>query len=88
MFQTEIDWWGSEEDGFQSRVETEYAWKVSFDEIFSREFNLDIKNPNVAEQISHDPNELLAQYNDQQNQIQSLRDQLKTILQEALTGEE
>ena len=86
-FQTEIDWWGSEEDGFQSRVETEQAWKVSFEDLFSRDFNLDIKNPNIAEQISHDPKELLAQYNNQQNQIQSLRNQLKTILQEALLGD-
>lgn len=84
-FQTEIDWWGTEEDGFQSRVETEQAWKVSFEDLFSRDFNLDIKNPNIAEQIIHDPNELLAQYNGQQNQIQSLRDQLKTILQKALS---
>ena len=29
-FQTEIDWWGSEEDGFASRVENEHAWKVDF----------------------------------------------------------
>ena len=87
-FQTEIDWWGSEEDGFASRVETDQAWKVSFEDLFSRDFNLDIKNPNVAERISHDPNDLLAQYNDQQNQIQSLRDQLKAILQEALSGGE
>ena len=87
-FQTEIDWWGSEEDGFASRVETEQAWKVSFEDLFSRDFNLDISNPHVREQISHDPNELLAQYNDQQNQIQSIRDQLKSILQEALSGGE
>lgn len=87
-FQTEIDWWGSEEDGFASRVETEQAWKVSFEDLFSRDFNLDISNPHVGEQVSHDPHELLAQYNDQQNQIQSLRDQLKTILQEALSGGE
>ena len=84
-YQSEIDWWGSEEDGFASRVETEQAWKVSFEDLFSREFNLDISNPHVGEQISHDPNDLLAQYNHQQNQIQNLRDQLKKILQEALS---
>ena len=81
-FQTEIDWWGSEEDGFQSRVETEHAWKVSFD------FNLDISNPSIGEQIIQDPNELLVKYNDQQHQIQGLRNQLKTILEEALFGED
>jgi len=87
-FQTEIDWWGSEKDGFASRVETEQAWKVSFEDLFSRDFNLDISNPHVGEQISHDPNELLAQYDDQQKHIQSIRVQLKAILQEALSGGE
>ena len=87
-FQSEIDWWGAEEDGFKSRVETEQAWKVSFEDLLSRDFNLDISNPHVGEQVSHDPNVLLAEYNDQQHQIQSLRDQLKLILQEAFSGVE
>lgn len=29
-FQTEIDWWGNESDGFASRVENDHAWKVDF----------------------------------------------------------
>ena len=86
-FQTEIDWWGSEEDGFQSRVESQQAWKVSIEEIVTRNYNLDIRNPHVGNEVSHDPKELLSQYNDQKNQIQSLRNQLKTILEEALSGE-
>ena len=86
-FQTEIDWWGSEEDGFQSRVETEQAWKVSIEDIVSRNYNLDISNPHVGEQVSHDPEELLTQYDEQQGQIQDLRDQLKSILESALSGE-
>jgi len=85
-FQTEIDWWGSEEAGFKSRVETEQAWKVSIDDIVSRNYNLDISNPHVGEQISHDPEELLSQYTDQQSQIQDLRDQLKSILDSALSA--
>jgi len=86
-FQTEIDWWGSEEKGFKSRVETEQAWKVSLEDIVSRNYNLDISNPHVGEQVSHDPEELLAQYTDQLGQIQGLRDQLKLILESALSGE-
>ena len=86
-FATEIDWWGNETDGFASRVENEHAWKVSIDDIKARNYNLDIKNPHVGEQISHDPNELLDQYANQQNDIQQLRDQLKGILAAALTGE-
>ncbi len=61
-FQTEIDWWGNETDDFAKRVETEQAWKVSIDTIIERNFNLDIKNPYVGEVISHDPEELLADY--------------------------
>lgn len=85
-FQAEIDWWGNEADGFQSRQVTEQAWKVSLEEIKARNYNLDIKNPHVDEQVSHDPDELLEQYQMQQQEIQVLRDQLKGILAEALTG--
>lgn len=85
-FATEIDWWGNEDDGFQDRVETEQAWKVSIDDIKARTYNLDIKNPHVGEQVSHDPEELLAEYLRQQSEIQELRDQLKSILSEALSG--
>ena len=87
-FQTEIDWWGNEADGFASRVETEQAWQVSIDEIIARNFNLDIKNPHVGEQISHDPQELLGDYAKQQEDIQALRDQLKGILANALSNKE
>ncbi|MBA6292331.1 N-6 DNA methylase [Colwellia sp. MB3u-70] len=87
-FQTEIDWWGNEADGFASRVETEQAWQVSIDEIIARNFNLDIKNPHVGEQISHDPQELLGDYAKQQADIQALRDQLKGILANALFNKE
>ena len=85
-FQTEIDWWGDEKDGFVSRVETPQAWKVSLDEIITRNYNLDIKNPHVGEQTSHDPEALLSDYQTQQQNIQGLRDQMKTILAEALGG--
>ena len=77
-------WWGSEKDNFKTRVETEQAWKVSIDEIQSRDFNLNINNPFIGDQINHDPSELLDQYNDQQNQIQNLLIQLKTALNESL----
>ena len=83
-FQTEIDWWGTEADGFACRRETEHAWKVSIAEIQERHYNLDIKNPFQAEEEIHDPDELLARYEQQQAEIQALRDELKTILGEAL----
>jgi len=38
-FELEKQWW-------DNREESEYAWKVSIDEIKNRNYNLDIKNPN------------------------------------------
>ena len=86
-FQTEIDWWGNEGDGFASRIETEQAWQVSIADIIGRNFNLDIKNPHVGETTSHDPQELLSDYAKLQNDIQVLRDQLKGILSAALASD-
>ncbi|MCR4536675.1 type I restriction-modification system subunit M [Shewanella xiamenensis] len=83
-FEAEINWWGDEADGFAARVENEQAWKVGIDEIIARNFNLDIKNPHVGEQISHDPDELLVRYATEQTEIQNLRNQLKAILGDAL----
>ncbi|ELV7516899.1 N-6 DNA methylase [Photobacterium damselae] len=90
-FQQEIDWWGNEADGFATRVENEHAWKVSIKDIIERNFNLDIKNPHQDEVIAHDPQELLASYQQQQQEIAELRNQLKNILGDALkssTGSE
>ena len=85
-FQTEIDWWGDEADGFAKRVETEQAWKVSIEDIKARNYNLDIKNPHIGEQVGHNPEELLAEYEQQQQEIHKLREQLKTILSDALVN--
>jgi type I restriction enzyme M protein len=83
-FEAEQKWWGNEADGFASRVENEHAWKVSIAEIKARNYNLDCKNPHIAEVINHNPDELLADYSTQQTDIQVLRDQLKAILSSAL----
>lgn len=85
-FQPEIDWWGKASNGFKARVETEQAWKVSIDDIKARNYNLDIKNPHVVEQINHDPRKLLKKYARQQQEIAQLRDRLKGILAEALNN--
>lgn len=83
------EWWGEgktikAKSKRKNRQENEQAWKVSLEDIVERNYNLDIKNPHVAEVISHDPEELLADYDQQQSDIQTLRDQLKGILSEAL----
>ena len=86
-----LDWWGegssiTEKAARLGRQETDQAWKVSIDEIIERDYNLDIKNPHVAEVINYDPDELLSSYADQQADIQNLRDQLKSILASALAS--
>lgn len=83
-FAAEQAWWGDEADGFRDRKETEQAWKISAADVAARGYNLDLKNPHQAESISHDPDVLLKAYADQQRDIQSIRDQLKGILAEAL----
>ncbi|HKJ74333.1 MAG TPA: N-6 DNA methylase, partial [Alphaproteobacteria bacterium] len=83
-FEREIAWWGDASDGFSAREETEYAWRVPIEDIKTRNYNLDIKNPHAAEEATHDPEELLARYEQQQAEIQELRDQLKSILADAL----
>lgn len=83
-FQPERDWWGDEADGFRARKPTEQAWKISAAEVAERGYNLDLKNPHTPETESHDPDELLARFAEQQAGIQSLRDQLKAILADAL----
>lgn len=83
-FEALANWWGSESDGFSARQENEQAWKVSLAELQARNYNLDCKNPHVGEQITHDPEVLLAQYHTMQQDIASLRDKLKSILGEAL----
>lgn len=77
------EWWGGMER--KGRKQSEVAWQVNLDEIKERNYNLDIKNPHVGEQISYDPEELLAQYNEQQQSISDIRQQLKNILATALT---
>jgi type I restriction enzyme M protein len=83
-FETEIAWWGNETDGFAARVENEQAWKVSVEDIKALNYNLDIKNPYVGEQINHDLDKLLQKYQEQQIRISDLRDKLKAIISVAL----
>lgn len=77
-----IDWWGGAER--KDRRETEQAWKVSLDEIKARNYNLDFKNPHTVADDHGDPEELLARLDEAEQQTAALRDQLKSILAEAL----
>ena len=85
-FQPEIDWWGDEADGFKARKETKQAWKRSVEYFEQRGFNFDDKNPFEEAKKDLKPDDLLRDYQIAQNDIQKLRDQLKSILSEALSG--
>ena len=78
-FEPEKKWW-------KKRKENEFAWKVTAKDIKANNYNLDVKNPHVGEQINHNPDKLLKKYAKQQQEISDLRDQLKTILAEALNN--
>ncbi len=56
------------------------------DAIYNAIFNLDCKNPHQVEQECHDPDKLLQMYFEQQQEIEGLRDNLKTILNTALSN--
>lgn len=77
-----VEWWcGATRKG---RVETEVAWRVTADEVKARGYNLDFKNPNTITHEHDNPAALLAKLDEAENQAAALRDELKTILSEAL----
>jgi type I restriction enzyme M protein len=84
-FEAEKAWWGGVDRS--NRVENECAWKVSAADIKARNYNLDIRNPHSPEQVSHDPDELLADYAALQVKIGETRAKLKSVLSAALYGE-
>jgi len=78
-FELEKAWWNN-------RAESEHAWRVPIDEIKARNYNLDIKNPNVEDPTHGDPVKLLAHYRRLQDEIAAARDALRDELAAALEG--
>lgn len=65
-FELEKKWWNN-------RVENEYAWKVSIDDIKNRNYNLDIKNPHIEEvEEEYTLEELLDKFKNNQSKIDNL----------------
>lgn len=83
-FDVEKDWWPVE-----TREESEFAWKVSIDEIRDRDFNLDFDNPNRIDSILRDPAELLDEYQRESEAISGtlaqLRDELAAAIEKSLS---
>ena len=76
-FQYLADWW-------DDREATEWAWKVTAQEIEARGYNLDLSNPHVEAVERRDPAELLAALEAAQAEVQETREALRAALAEAL----
>ena len=77
-----IDWWGGSTR--EGRVKTDVAWRVTADAVKERGYNLDIKNPHIIADAHGDPEELLARLDAAETEVAGLRDQLKSVLADAL----
>lgn len=76
------EWWGGKER--KGREEGPQAWRVTLDDIKARGYNLDFKNPHSVADDHGDPEELLEKLVAAEANAARLRDQLKSILAEAL----
>jgi len=70
-------WW-------KDRKETDVAWRVSIDEIVKRNYNLDIKNPNIIKVDELNPEEVLGDYRAKQAEVKDIVERIKRELNEAL----
>lgn len=67
-------WWNN-------RVENEYAWKVSIEEIKKNNCNLDVKNPHIIEEAAlKSPQEILSKFHSNQKDIESLLNKIQDEL--------
>jgi type I restriction enzyme M protein len=76
-FDREKAWW-------HNREVNEYAWPVSVQEIISRNYNLDCKNPHQVAIAYGDPAELMAEFVEISQQVKEIQELLKSELVEAL----
>jgi len=83
-FDVEKAWWGKESDSFKSRVENEFAWKVSAGTFKANKYNLDRKNPHAPDAVTHDPDVLLREHERLQSEAQQIRDRLKAMVGDAM----
>jgi type I restriction enzyme M protein len=76
------NWWGGAKR--EGREGNTVAWLVTADEVKARGYNLDFKNPHTIADDHGDPEELLARLDEAEVETSRLRNQLKSILEEAL----
>lgn len=83
-----LDEFGPEREWWHNREESEYAWRVSFEDIVERQYNLDFKNPHTPGEDHGDPEELAEEYTRLRSEAAEVREALKRELVKALGGEE
>jgi len=76
-FDAEKAWWGQ-------REENKHSWRVPLQDIIDRNYNLDIKNPHEEADDLGTPEELLAEYQQAEQDIRQLQDKIVAVLQNAL----
>ena len=76
-FDTEKDWW-------TNRETNPLAWKVTLEEIKTKNYNLDFKNPHQEVDTLADPEVILEQYRKTETKINSIQDEIIKVLTEAL----
>ena len=81
-FKSCVEWWGGPKR--KGREPGEVAWKLTAEDVKARSYNLDFKNPHNVEDDHGNPSELLKTLEDAERNAESLRNQLKAILGDAL----
>ena len=81
-FDLEKAWWGGASR--RGRKTIEQAWKVAARELTERNYNLDCKNPHQTEVEHHDPDELMAEYQQIVQKLEAAQAALKAELMACL----
>ncbi|MDC0922429.1 N-6 DNA methylase, partial [Candidatus Pelagibacter sp.] len=77
-------WFGKNHNDYKKRQQTNQAWKVTIEDVVSKNYNLDFKNPYVEKKISKDPKEILNLYEEKQKEKKIIQNKIKDILSTSL----
>ncbi|WP_427180015.1 N-6 DNA methylase [Paenibacillus sp. TC-CSREp1] len=72
-FEPEMKWWNN-------RVENDFAWKVSIDEVIKRNYDLDFTNPNKPSESIKSPSDIIASIQEHQEEINKHLSELSSNL--------
>jgi type I restriction enzyme M protein len=77
-----VEWWGGRTR--KAREQTVLAWRVPIEEVRTKGYDLDFKNPHTVLDDHGDPGELLLSLQAADEHANSIRDQLRKVLAGAL----